>query len=83
MGKLTPKAIEHAQPGRLIDGDGLHLLVKPSGRMSWVLRIQQNGKRRDVGLGTVDRTKRKTGEMRPADDAPPPPPPPPHVRRGT
>jgi len=70
MGKLTPKAIEHAQPGRLIDGDGLHLLVKPSGRMSWVLRVQQDGKRRDVGLGTVDTTKRKTGEMRPTDDAP-------------
>lgn len=70
MGKLTPKSIEHAQPGRLIDGDGLHLLVKPSGRMSWVLRVQQGGKRRDVGLGTVDVTKRKTGEMRPTDDAP-------------
>ncbi len=70
MGKLTPKSVEHAKPGRLIDGDGLHLLVKPSGRMSWVLRVQQDGKRRDVGLGTVDTTKRKTGEMRPTDDAP-------------
>ena len=30
------------------------LLVKPSGAKSWVLRIQVNGRRRDVGLGKLD-----------------------------
>jgi len=32
-------------------GDGLYLRVKPSGAKSWVLRVQKDGKREDVGLG--------------------------------
>jgi integrase len=50
---LTVKAIEHARPGRHSDGNGLYLLVKPSGSKSWVLRVQHNGRRRDFGLGTA------------------------------
>jgi len=38
-------------PGRYGDGDGLYLVVDPSGASRWVLRIQSNGRRRDVGLG--------------------------------
>ena len=30
------------------------LIVKPSGARSWVLRVQADGKRRDVGLGAVE-----------------------------
>lgn len=48
---LTVKKIEHAKPGRHADGEGLYLLVKPSGSKSWVLRVQHNGRRRDFGLG--------------------------------
>lgn len=33
-------------------GDGLMLLVKPTGARSWLLRIQVDGKRRDFGLGS-------------------------------
>ncbi|MEH6715959.1 tyrosine-type recombinase/integrase [Parasphingorhabdus flavimaris] len=44
-------------PGRYADGDGLYLLVKPSGSKSWVLRMQSalvnNGKRMDYGLGST------------------------------
>ena len=36
------------------DGDGLFLLVSPGGAKSWMLRVQVDGKRRDIGLGTVD-----------------------------
>ncbi len=54
MGKLTALAVKNAKAGRLADGDGLYLLVKPSGARSWLLRVQQEGKRRDVGLGSVD-----------------------------
>lgn len=50
---LTVKKIEHAKPGRYSAGDGLYLLVKPSGSKSWVLRVQHNGRRRDFGLGTA------------------------------
>lgn len=39
------------EPGTYQDGDGLCLMVKATGRKSWVLRFQLNGKRRDMGLG--------------------------------
>ena len=38
-------------PGRYGDGNGLYLVVDPSGASRWVLRVMCNGKRRDVGLG--------------------------------
>lgn len=53
MGKLTAVTVKNAKPGRHGDGDGLYLLVKPSGAKSWLLRVQKNGKRRDVGLGSL------------------------------
>ncbi len=54
MGKLTAVAVKAAtKPGRYADGDGLQLLVKESGAASWLLRIQADGKRRDVGLGSL------------------------------
>jgi integrase len=58
MPKLTTKTIESEKlaPGRYADGGGLYMLVKPTGAKSWVLRIQHNGKRRDIGLGSVDTT---------------------------
>lgn len=40
-------------PGRYGDGQGLYLLVDPSGASRWVLRIQANKRRRDVGLGSA------------------------------
>ena len=54
MPKLTALSVRNAGPGRHADGEGLYLLVKPSGARSWVLRIQADGKRRDVGLGSVN-----------------------------
>jgi len=46
--------VKNAKPGRHSDGKGLHLLVKPSGARSWVLRVQADGRRRDFGLGPAD-----------------------------
>lgn len=54
MGQLTALKVKNAKPGRHGDGEGLYLLVKPSGARSWLLRIQQGGKRRDIGLGSAD-----------------------------
>jgi integrase len=67
MPKLSAKEVLHAKPGRLADGDGLHLLVKPSGAKTWVLRVQVDGRRRDIGLGTADLSKREgaKGEQSP------------------
>jgi hypothetical protein len=50
---LTAKEVKYAKPGRHSDGNGLYLLVKPSGSRSWVLRVQYKGERRDFGLGSV------------------------------
>src|ERR1700727_2214237 len=38
-------------PGRYGDGNGLYLVVDPSGAKRWVLRTIVQGKRRDIGLG--------------------------------
>jgi hypothetical protein len=40
MGKLTATAVKAAKDaGRYSDGDGLALVVKPSGARSWVVRV--------------------------------------------
>lgn len=54
MGTLTAKFVEKAKPGRHADGDGLYLLVKPTGARTWVLRVQVDGRRRDIGMGSVE-----------------------------
>lgn len=62
MGKLSVAKVRAAGPGRHGDGDGLYLLVKPSGARSWVLRVQQGHARRDIGLGGVDVTGRSSDD---------------------
>lgn len=52
MGKLTAVQVKSIKaPGRYMDGDGLMLVVRSSGAKSWLLRVQANGRRRDIGLG--------------------------------
>ncbi|MFN3889887.1 MAG: tyrosine-type recombinase/integrase [Beijerinckiaceae bacterium] len=45
------RQIKH--PGRYADGNGLYLIVDPSGAKRWVLRIVIHCRRRDIGLGGV------------------------------
>lgn len=64
MGKLTQRAVLAAKPslgrdGKPVkrsyqDGDGLFLICAPTGAKSWMLRVQVDGKRRDIGLGSLD-----------------------------
>lgn len=68
MGKLTVQGVRTAKPGRHVDGDGLCLLVKPSGARSWLLRAQHMGRRRDIGLGSVDFGPKRVGM--PDDEVP-------------
>ena len=42
-----------SQPGRYADGNGLYLVVDPGGAKRWLLRIVVQGRRRDIGLGSV------------------------------
>ncbi|MDE1906465.1 MAG: tyrosine-type recombinase/integrase [Rhodospirillales bacterium] len=54
MGKLSATSVKAAkEPGRYGDGDGLYLVISPRGGKSWVCRVQKDGKRRDVGLGSA------------------------------
>jgi integrase len=41
--------------GRHADGGGLYLVVGESGSASWLVRMQKAGKRRDFGLGSLDK----------------------------
>ncbi|MDA1072004.1 MAG: integrase arm-type DNA-binding domain-containing protein [Proteobacteria bacterium] len=41
------------EPGKYADGNGLYLVVDPSGARRWVLRTVVQGKRRDIGLGST------------------------------
>lgn len=55
MGNLSKdKVRELSEPGRYSDGDGLILQIGRSGGKSWILRVQVNGRRRDIGLGRVE-----------------------------
>jgi len=54
MRRLSATAVKAAtRPGRLSDGDGLYLIIKPGGAKSWVCRVQRHGNRRDFGLGSA------------------------------
>lgn len=56
-GKHPEKALTAVQvrsmnkPGRYADGNGLYLVVDPTGAKRWMLRTIVQGKRRDIGLG--------------------------------
>lgn len=56
---LNPTRIEALkEPGRYADGAGLFLFVRPTGTKNWIIRVQKDGRRRDIGLGGYgDRTR--------------------------
>jgi integrase len=70
MGQLSVARIKAIrEPGRYTDGDGLMLLVKPTGAQSWLLRVRVGGERRDIGLGstkvlTLAEARAKASELR-------------------
>lgn len=52
MHKLSTRKVMSAQkPGRHSDGKGLYLLVKKTGRKSWVYMWDKDHRRREMGLG--------------------------------
>ncbi len=51
----TALEVKHlSRPGRHSVGDNLHLLIKKSGKRTWVVRLMVDGHRRDLGLGRQD-----------------------------
>ena len=64
MGKLNPKQVENlTEPGTYEDGDGLRLVVKPTGRKPWLLRFQLAGRRREMGLGSFPEVSLKKARL--------------------
>jgi integrase len=55
MTGLTALQVKNAKPGRHADGRGLYLVVRDGGSRAWVLRTQVEGKRQDLGLGSIDK----------------------------
>lgn len=55
MGKLTAVAVKAAlaNPGTYQDGEGLFLKVDKRGGAYWLLRLQRDGNRQDIGLGSA------------------------------
>jgi integrase len=61
-GKLTKRQVESLGPGRHGDGNGLYLVVDPSGARRWIVRVVVKGQRNrqggplrtDFGLGGAD-----------------------------
>ena len=52
--KLTPLALKKLKaPGRYSDGNNLYLKIEDTGSRRWILRLSVNGKRRDMGLGSL------------------------------
>lgn len=65
MGSLTATGVKAAkEPGRYGDGDGLFLLVGKRGGKSWIVRIQKDGRRRDIGLGSASKVPLKLARER-------------------
>ncbi|MDC8755204.1 Arm DNA-binding domain-containing protein [Erythrobacter sp. sf7] len=68
MGKLTATAIAKVkEPGRYWDGEGLGLVVGKGGSKSWIVRVQKDGRRRDIGLGSASKVPLKLARERAAD----------------
>lgn len=69
-GKLSALKVKTTtKPGTYQDGAGLMLVVKSGGARSWVLRTLVNGKRRDIGIGSLStvslaEARTKAGELR-------------------
>lgn len=61
---LKALEIKHAGPGMHSDGNSLYLYVKDSGAKSWILRYQIKGKRREMGLGSLDAVDPPTARLK-------------------
>ncbi len=50
---LSAVQLKRLAPGRHADGNGLYLVVEESGARRWLLRTVVQGRRRDLGLGSL------------------------------
>jgi len=69
MARLTATGVKAAlsKPGRHSDGEGLILAVGAKGNGSWMVRVQKDGKRRDIGLGAASKVTLAQARAKAAD----------------
>jgi len=51
---LSSAFVRNAPPGKHSDGAGLWLIKRTDGGAQWVLRVSLGGKRREMGLGSLN-----------------------------
>jgi len=51
--RLSAAFVRSAPPGRYCDGNGLYLYVQKTGTRSWIQRLVIRGRKRELGLGSV------------------------------
>lgn len=54
VGKLTARRVTTAPAGKYSDGGGLYLIVEKTGSRRWQFHYSTRGKRREMGLGSVE-----------------------------
>ena len=55
INKLSDRQVKaEKRPGRFADGNGLYLQVSQSGAKSWLFRFMQDGRSREMGLGSTN-----------------------------
>lgn len=65
MARLTAASVKAAKkPGRYGDGEGLYLVIGKRGGKSWVVRVQKDGRRRDIGIGSAGKVPLKLARER-------------------
>ena len=52
--RLSAPFVRSAPPGRHCDGNGLYLYVQKTGTRSWIQRLVIRGRKRELGLGSVE-----------------------------
>ena len=74
-GKLTKRLVESLGAGRHGDGNGLYLIVDPSGARRWIVRVTVKGQknregkplRTDFGLGGAEVVPLQDARARPTE----------------
>ena len=64
---LTELKIKNAGPGNWLDERGLYLQVNNAGDKSWLYKFQLNGRRREMGLGSLADVPAKAARRRTAE----------------
>lgn len=59
VNKLTAMQVKNSAPGKYADGAGLWFHRRADGGAQWFLRLVIHGRRREMGLGPLDRVSLK------------------------